>query len=272
MFDPTGAPRQDLSEIYRCDLRYRAGAWSCRNSTKVFGPVQENAIAWTADSRRILYSEPLTADLDADLYAVHVRSGRTTNLTREAVVDGTGIQSSQPTVSPDGRHVVYSRGSLGPTRADLYRRDIDGTDPVQLTAAPLNDIAADYSPDGRRLVFHSNRDGDADIYTMRAAIEGPGNPAVNLTNGLRSKTESEMPSQERAPSFSPDGRQIAFWWFTRPADGPAAGFTDGDIYRMRSDGTRVRNLTDNNPTDTTALSVGDIQPDWGPSPTRRRHR
>ncbi len=47
---------------------------------------------------------------------------------------------------------------------------------MQLTAAPLNDIAADYSPDGKQLMFHSNRDGDADIYTMKATVEGPTTP------------------------------------------------------------------------------------------------
>lgn len=271
VLDETGAARPDLVELYRCDLRHRAGAWSCRHPRRVVGPVQENAIAWTPDSRSILYSEPVTADFDADLYAVDVCSGRTQNLTNEAVVDGTGVQNSQPAVAPDGRSFVYSRGAGGPTGADLYRRDIDGSDPLQLTSARLNDIAADFSPDGERLVFHSNRDGDADIYTMRAAVEGPLNPATNLTDGLRS-AEGKVASQERAPSYSPDGRHIAFWWFTEPAVGPSAGFTDGEIYRMRADGSRVRNLTDNNPTDPAALSVADIQPDWGPSQIRGRHR
>jgi TolB protein len=268
--------RPDLSDLYRCNLRFRAGSWSCRNAEKVVGPVQDNAIAWTPDSRKILYSEPIDADGDADIYAVNLRSLRTRNLTREAAADGIGVQNNHPTVSPDGRHFVYSRGAPGPTLGDLYRRDIGGTNPLQLTAAPFNDIAADYSPDGNRLVFHSTRatgtsPGDADIYLMRAAAEGPANPAVNLTEGLRSK-DGRNPSQERAPSFSPDGRQVAFWWFTEPAGGPTAGYTDGEIYRMRIDGSRVRNLTNNNPSDPTALTVGDIQPDWGPSPTRRRHR
>ena len=40
------------------------------------------------------------------------------------------------------------------------------------------------SPDGESLVFHGTRDGDADIYTMKATVEGPNNPAVNLTNDL----------------------------------------------------------------------------------------
>lgn len=270
--DADGGYRPDLSEIFRCDLRSRGGDWSCRHPRRVVGPVLENAISWTPDSRSLLYSEPLNAEFDADIYAVDVRSHRTRNLTGEAVLDGALVQNSQPTVSPDGRYVVYSRGSTaGSTGADLYRRKIDGSDPVRLTAAPANDNAADYSPDGTRLVFHSNRDGDADIYSMAAAVEGPANPAVNLTNDLRSG-DGTMPAQERAPSFSPDGRQIAFWWFVDLASGFPPGFTDGEIYRMRADGSGVRNLTDNNPTDPAALTVGDIQPDWGPTLPGARHR
>jgi Tol biopolymer transport system component len=268
--DDTGALRPDLSELYRCDLRFRAGSWLCRKPRKLVGPIFEARIAWTPDSRRLLYSGPQNAEGDVDLYSVNVRSGRVRNLTNEAV-DGAFAQHSWPTVSPDGRFIVYARGALGSNGADLYRRNIDGSHPVQLTAAPFNDIAPDFSPDGQRLVFHSNRDGDADIYIMDAAAEGPDNPALNLTDALRAPvTDPDSPpgpSQERAPSFSPDGRQIAFMWFTIPDN----GYSDGEIYTMRSDGSHVRNLTDNNPTDPAALTVGDIQPDWGPSPTRNHH-
>lgn len=269
--DANGVPRQDLSTIYRCKLRYRAGTLTCRQPRRVIGPVSENVIAWTADSRGLIYSGAPNADFDNDLYKVDVRTGRTQNLTNDAVLDGTFVANAQPAVSPDGRHIVYVRVDPGRTGPDLYRRDIDGSNPVQLTAALGSDNAPEYSPDGKRIVFHSGRDGDADVYVMRATVEGPDNPAVNLTDELRS-ADGRRPSQERSASFSPDGRHISFWWFTRPASGYAAGFDDGDIYTMRDDGTHVRNLTDNNPTDPAALTVGDIQPDWGPSPSRRHHR
>jgi hypothetical protein len=51
IFDDSG-PRQDLSEIYRCDLRYRAGSWSCHRPRKIVGPVQDNGtrVPWKANS------------------------------------------------------------------------------------------------------------------------------------------------------------------------------------------------------------------------------
>ena len=112
--DEAGSPRPDLAEIYRCDLRSRAGTPSCHNPRKVIGPVFDNVITWTADSRSILYSGSVNADGDADIYTVDVHSRRTTNLTHEAVVDGTLVQNNQPTVAPNGRSFVYSR-SGGPT-------------------------------------------------------------------------------------------------------------------------------------------------------------
>ena len=132
-------------------------------------------------------------------------------------------------------------------------------------------------PDGTRLVFHSNRGGpeDADIYTMNATAEGPDNPAVNLTDSLRSKY-GDKASLERAPSYLPDGQHITFWWFTEPPGGYRAGFTDGEIYTMQADGSHVRNLTNNNPTDLAALSIGEsnrlgTQPHPRTTQTDRRH-
>ena len=205
--EDTGAARPHLTGIYRCDLQSWAGAWSFRNPRKVTGPVRDAVIAWTPDSRTLLYSGPFNADFDSDIYTINLRTCQTKNLTNDATVDGNLVQNGQPTVSPDGRHFVYSRGTA-PAGADLYRRDINGHNPAQLTAAPLNDNAPEYSPDGKRLVFHSNRDGDgdSDIHTMRATVEGPDTPAVNLTESLQSK--DGFPSQERAPSFSPDGHHM----------------------------------------------------------------
>jgi len=49
---------------------------------------------------------------------------------------------------------------------------------VRLTNDPSTDYAPSWSPDGRKIVFHSSRDGNSEIYSMN----NDGTGAVNLTH------------------------------------------------------------------------------------------
>src|SRR5690242_21289634 len=71
------------------------------------------------------------------------------------------------------------------------------------------------SPDGRQLVFMSDRDGDIEIYTMRI----DGTHAQRLTHSA---------GRDAHPSWSPDGKQI---YFQSPRDTPAP-----QIFVMNADG------------------------------------
>jgi TolB protein len=158
-------------------------------------------------------------------------------------------------VAPDGKTFVYNGGG------ELYRRNIDGSNPEQLTFTGTDHVfenGPDFSPDGKRLVFSTFANGQSDIYLMKAEPEGPNNPRVNLTAEVR--TPSGESSLEKRPTWSPDGQEISFWSFVS-----GQGYDEGEIYAIRADGSDVRNLTDNyNP----AAQIGDIMPDWGPVPSR----
>ena len=82
--------------------------------------------------------------------------------------------------------------------------------------------AADQSQDGK-LVFHSTRDGDFDVYAMNA----DGSAQTRLT----STAEHDI-----GPLWSPDGKYVAFNRF--PAD-----FSSCEVYVMNADGSGVRQLT-----------------------------
>lgn len=79
-----------------------------------------------------------------------------------------------------------------------------------------------WSPDGRRIVFGSNRDGNGEIYVMNA--DGSGQRIVVAIPS----------SNELGPQWSPDGQTIAF---ATDRDG------NREIYAMDVDGTNQRNLT-----------------------------
>lgn len=67
----------------------------------------------------------------------------------------------------------------------------------RLTTAPGYDAECSFSPDGRQVLFVSDRDGDPDIYVMNA----DGSDVRQLT---------DQPGYDGGPFFSPDGRWIAY--------------------------------------------------------------
>jgi len=60
----------------------------------------------------------------------------------------------------------------------------DGSEVTQLTDDDANDMFPAWSPDGTRITFHSNRDGNVEIYVMNA----DGSNVMNLTNNSADDT------------------------------------------------------------------------------------
>ncbi len=108
----------------------------------------------------------------------------------QQLTDAPGVESS-PTLSPDGKNVVYVSDSGG--KVGLYLLRVGGRNPVPLTAdSPADDWQPAFSPDGERIAFRSERDGGG-IFVM----------------GSTGESVKRVTDFGFNPSWSPDGREIA---------------------------------------------------------------
>jgi len=107
----------------------------------------------------------------------------------------------RPQWSADGKWIVCAVGPTfaGPSaKVDIWKLRPDGTEAQNLTGgAAANNGFPYFSPDGKRIVFRSGRDGNHEIYLMNA--DG---------TGVRRLTDNA--ATDTMPSFSPDGKEIAF--------------------------------------------------------------
>jgi TolB protein len=150
-----------------------------------------------------------------------------------------------PSWSPDGRHIAYRASSKD--RKGILILDSETAETRVLTDGS-NDNFPSWSPTGEFIIFSRLEGGDYELFVVRP--DG---------SGLKRLTNSR--GNDAHATWSPDGKWIAF-------SSARGGYKDeallhpynpqpyGDIYVMRSDGSDVRMLTDN--------QYEDATPSWIP--------
>lgn len=178
------------------------------------------------------------------------------------------VRGSSATWSPDGKSIAFHASASGTgqpintnpgaatTDADIFVVNVDAllagrARPENITNNPAAvDDDPDWSPDARHIAFTSHAVTDntdnhvtAEIYVLNPDEKGT---PTRLTNNAE---------EERAPTWSPDGKRILFSC-RKGIPAQAGGIPTFELCVMNADGSGLRQLTHN--------AIPELTPSWSP--------
>ncbi len=226
----TTDPAQDTSPTWSPDGKFIAFLRSSRTETALFVSPAEGGVhrkmadifpyrleasgieangrpaVWSPDGRYIAVGDRTSTAEPFSIYFISARNGTKDRMT---LPPERNIGDRNPAFSPDGRLLSFVRApSSGVT--DLYVQAVSGGQPRRLTFDNRDILAQTWSPDGRWIVFSSNRTGSYQLWRIPA---GGGAPArlPGIGNGVSD------------PTFTADGQRLGYSQF----------FLDTNIWRIR---------------------------------------
>lgn len=131
-----------------------------------------------------------------------------------------GLEGGAPEFMADGRLLFHSK--TDPSQISIANNE--GSHVIQLTHDDSDNYQPKISPDGSKIAYLSNRDGNQEVYLMNI-------------DGSDQKRLTKNAIQEWGPAWSTDGTKVLF--SSQNVHGPY------DLYQVNTDGTSIEKVLDN---------------------------
>jgi Tol biopolymer transport system component len=210
-----GVPTAYSCDMYVQDLDsvYAPRASPRRLTNQAISSV--SGLAWSRDGKSLISDGTLGSYSLTYLWRLGIYGQRPFQR-----VEIAGPYAAWPAISSTGDHLVFSRFLQND---DIWRYNVGGQ-MESLIVSSMKDTNPQFSPDGKRIAFVSDRSGEtSEIWVARA----DGSGLVQMTNRIG--------RSQGTPRWSPDGRWIAF--DSQGQDG------NQDIYVIDASGGRPRRIT-----------------------------
>jgi TolB protein len=205
------------------------------------------APSWSPDGERLVFARAKRGgreDVETFLYVVSA-DGSGERVLRREPPGRTPVFLTAPAWSPDGKRIAFTRITFGDEPgAAVYVMDADGQHARKLVDEALE---PDWSPDGRRIAVASYRDRvgrtcfqECSLNSEIYVVDADGGNLRRLTTSV---------ANEASPTWSPDGKRIAF-----VSDRSGRNVHEYELYVVDGGGGDPRRLTHN--------EVWDLEPDW----------
>lgn len=183
-----------------------------------------NAVDWSPDGESLLFTAIILkkdfSDFTLDKWGLWQMELEDRSITKLE----TGVLFAS--YAPAGDRIAY--GKQADENWDIYVRTLFDGQVKRLTTHPSTDNSPDWSPDGSKIVFNSERSGGKEIFVIDAD-----------ENNLRQITDSKPDTVHSFnPQWSQDGNRIVYFL--------EKGDHKDQIYLTDSDGSFFRNLTRDN--------------------------
>jgi Tol biopolymer transport system component len=208
----------------------------------------ESAGAWSPDSRHLAFITFSKGDNFLSIVDVETREMQHIRVAGLEAINNVAW-------SPDGKTIALAGQTTGVS--DLFLFDVASQQVRRLTSDKFADLQPSWSPDGRTLVFVTDRGRDTVLEHLR--FMDPRLATIDVQTGQITEIEAFSKTRHINPQWSPDGRAIYF--IANPEGIPDVyriSYPEGRLSQVTSVTTGIAGITDMSPALTVSSRSGDI--------------